>query len=181
MGTGLGRWFARWRLHRQKLGALGTNVTVCPGFRFDQPQNIRIGSHVYLGPEAWISAIGGVTIADGVIIGPRVKIYTASHRYEDAQAVPYDDVILPRPVCIQSNVWVAGDVLIVPGVTIGEGAVVGAGAVVVRDVPPCHVVGGNPAQTIKQRNREHYELLRQRGRIYMCLKQEGIMSPHVLE
>ena len=181
MVAGISQMFARWRLGRQKLGGMGTNVVVCSGFRFDRPENITIGSHVYIGPDAWISAIGGVTIEDGVIIGPRVRIYTANHRYDDAEAVPYDDVIVPRPVCIHPNVWVGGDVLIVPGVSIGEGAVVGAGAVVVSDVPSCHVVGGNPAQTIKLRDRERYDRLKQTGRIYLRLKQEGVMSPRLLE
>jgi acetyltransferase-like isoleucine patch superfamily enzyme len=76
---------------------------------------------------------------------------------------------------------VGGDVLIVPGVSVGEGAVLAAGAVVVSDVPPCHVVGGNPAKTIKVRDREHYDLLKQRGRVYLRLKQEGAMSPRLLE
>ena len=46
---------------------------------------------------------------------------------------------------------------------------------------PCHVVGGNPAKTIKVRDREHYDLLKQRGRVYLGLKREGAMSPRLLE
>jgi len=37
------------------------------------------------------------------------------------------------------------------GVTIGRGAVVGAGSVVTKDIPPYHVVAGNPAKTVKLR------------------------------
>jgi len=181
MVAGISRILARWRLNRQKLGGMGTNVVICPGYEFDKPENIRIGNNVHIGPHAWISAIGGLIIEDGVIMGPRVRIYTANHRYDHADAVPYDDVVLPRPVHIHRNVWVGGDVLIVPGVNVGEGAVLAAGAVVVSDVPPCHVVGGNPAKTIKVRDREHYDLLKQRGRVYLGLKREGAMSPRLLE
>ncbi|MGH3685499.1 MAG: hypothetical protein ACRDSM_10695 [Pseudonocardiaceae bacterium] len=38
-----------------------------------------------------------------------------------------------------------------PGVTIGNGAIIATTAVVTRDVAPYTIVGGNPAQLIKQR------------------------------
>ena len=48
------------------------------------------------------------------------------------------------------------------GTTIGDGAVLAAGSVVVKDVAPYHIVGGNPAQAIKQRfNDEIIQLLLQ--------------------
>lgn len=39
-----------------------------------------------------------------------------------------------------------------PGVTIGENAIVAAGAVVTKDVPDNCIVGGNPANIIKNIN-----------------------------
>jgi virginiamycin A acetyltransferase len=52
---------------------------------------------------------------------------------------------------IGNDVWVGYDSLIMPGVTIGDGAIVAARSVVTRDVPPYTIVGGNPAQPVKQR------------------------------
>lgn len=49
------------------------------------------------------------------------------------------------------DVWFGRDVTVMPGVTIGNGAVIATAAVVTRDVAPYTVVGGNPAQAIKQR------------------------------
>ena len=40
---------------------------------------------------------------------------------------------------------------VLPGVRIGDGAIVGANAVVAKDVPPYHIVGGNPARVIRKR------------------------------
>ena len=56
--------------------------------------------------------------------------------------------------------------MIMPGVTIGDASVVAAGSVVVKNVPPYSVVGGNPAQIIKQRNADQLEALIQNNRCY---------------
>jgi acetyltransferase-like isoleucine patch superfamily enzyme len=45
-------------------------------------------------------------------------------------------------------------VTILPGVKIGKGAVVGSGAVVTKNVEPYTVVGGVPAQFIRNRSRD---------------------------
>ena len=37
------------------------------------------------------------------------------------------------------------------GLRIGDGSVIAANACVVKDVPPYHIVGGNPAQSIRSR------------------------------
>ncbi len=52
---------------------------------------------------------------------------------------------------VGNDVWFGRDVTVMPGVTIGNGAVVATASVVTRDVPPYTIVGGNPAQLIKQR------------------------------
>jgi virginiamycin A acetyltransferase len=52
---------------------------------------------------------------------------------------------------IGHDVWIGYDSLIMPGVQIGHGAIVSSRSVVTRDVPPYTIVGGNPAQPLKQR------------------------------
>ena len=56
--------------------------------------------------------------------------------------------------------WIGSRVIILGGVHIGEGAIIQAGSVVVTDVPPCAIVGGNPATVFKWRNKEHYYKLK---------------------
>ena len=48
------------------------------------------------------------------------------------------------------NVWIGSNSTILQGVTIGDNSIVAAGAVVTKDVPANTIVGGVPAQTIKQ-------------------------------
>ncbi|MDW3713148.1 MULTISPECIES: Vat family streptogramin A O-acetyltransferase [unclassified Pseudomonas] len=52
---------------------------------------------------------------------------------------------------IGNDVWIGYEALIMPGVTIGDGAIISSRSVVTRDVPPYTVVGGNPAEPLKQR------------------------------
>lgn len=52
---------------------------------------------------------------------------------------------------IGNDVWIGYDALIMPGVRIGDGAIVSSRSVVTRDVQPYTIVGGNPAEPLKQR------------------------------
>jgi acetyltransferase-like isoleucine patch superfamily enzyme len=54
-------------------------------------------------------------------------------------------------ILIGNDVWVGSGVTIMSGLIIGDGAVLSANACIVKDVPPYHIVGGNPAKSIKQR------------------------------
>lgn len=54
-----------------------------------------------------------------------------------------------KDTVIEENCFIGARALIMPGVTIGHNSIVGAGAVVTKDVPPCSIVAGNPAQLIR--------------------------------
>jgi maltose O-acetyltransferase len=55
-----------------------------------------------------------------------------------------------RPVVIEDNVWIGGQVSVLPGVRIGRDTVVGIHAVVFDHVPAGVIVGGNPARVLRQ-------------------------------
>jgi virginiamycin A acetyltransferase len=52
---------------------------------------------------------------------------------------------------IGNDVWIGYEAVVMPGVQVGDGAVIAAKSVVVKDVLPYAIVGGNPAQCIRQR------------------------------
>ena len=87
-------------------------------------------------------------------------IFSSNHNYYSPEALPYDKKTICSPVKIEDNVWIGARACIVPGITIGEGAVVAMGSVVTKNVPPCAVVGGNPAKIIKYRDIEKYNQLK---------------------
>ena len=52
---------------------------------------------------------------------------------------------------IGNDVWIGYGATLMPGVQIGDGAIIASQSVVTKSVKPYTVVGGNPAQVIRQR------------------------------
>ena len=52
---------------------------------------------------------------------------------------------------IGNDVWIGYEAMLMPGVRVGNGAIIASRSVVVGDVPAYTIVGGNPAQPIRQR------------------------------
>lgn len=157
-----------YRLYAQ-MRQVGRNVHIRPGYEITGKKNVTIGNHVWIGPHFLAKAEGGLTIGSGTIISQNCEIWTSNHNYDadDLETIPYDKRFVLKPVAIGENVWIGSSVIILPGVTIGEGAVIGAGAVVAKDVPACAVCGGNPAKVLKYRNKEKYQELKEKNRIYL--------------
>jgi virginiamycin A acetyltransferase len=76
--------------------------------------------------------------------------YIFGNGWESAMPQP-GDLPYKGDTVIGNDVWLGYDALVMPGVKIGDGAIIAARSVVTKDVPPYVVVGGNPAQVIKQR------------------------------
>ncbi|WP_255607577.1 sugar O-acetyltransferase [Pedobacter polysacchareus] len=105
----------------------------------------KIGKNVFINHACSFLDMGGITIEDEVLIGPRVNLVTEHHPLE-----PTDRrALVTKPILIKRNAWIGAGATILPGVTIGENSVVAAGAVVSKDVPDHVVVAGIPAKIIK--------------------------------
>lgn len=152
--------------------SVGRNVHICPGYTVTSPQNVEIGSNVWIGKNLYAAGEGGISIGSGCILSRNIEILTSNHNYnsDDLMMIPYDARMVYKPVKIGENVWIGSRVMILPGVTIGEGSVIGAGAVVVKDIPNCAVVEGNPAYVIKYRNVEKYNELKSNNKIYLDIE-----------
>jgi len=106
---------------------------------------IQIGKNVFINHACSFLDMGGITIEDNVLIGPKVNLVTENH--------PLDPVnrraLVSKPIIIKRNAWIGAAATILPGVTVGENSIVAAGAVVTIDVPANTIVGGVPAKVIK--------------------------------
>lgn len=148
---------------RARLKHCGENFTCCSGTIIHGAKAIKIGNNVRIGERNCIHGHGGLTIGNNVKLGPEVFIWTMTHNYYAPKQLPFDEINFKRPVTIENNVWIGAKVCIIPGVTIGEGAVVAMGATVTKDVPPCAVVGGNPAKILKYRDIDVYNKLKEKS------------------
>ena len=107
---------------------------------------VRVGNNVFVNQNCTFYDLGGLDIADDVMIGPNVSIITAGHPLAPSQRRTFT---IGKPIVIEKGVWIAAGATIIGGVTVGENSVVAAGSVVTRDVPPNTLVGGNPARIIR--------------------------------
>jgi acetyltransferase-like isoleucine patch superfamily enzyme len=121
------------------------STRVFPPFYTNFGQFITLGKNVFINHACSFLDLGGITIEDDVLIGPKVNLISENHPLDPSDR----QSLLLKPLVIKRNAWIGAASTILPGVTIGENAVVAAGAVVAKDVPANTVVAGVPARHIK--------------------------------
>ena len=110
------------------------------------PANLTMGRYSCMASDVDCYNVAPIVIGDNVTISQGAFLCTASHDITDTT-----NPLITARILIENQSWVAAEAFVGMGVTIGEGAVVGARAAVFKDVQPWTVVGGNPAQMIKNR------------------------------
>jgi len=146
-GATIGEGSRVWHLCQVRTGAkVGKNCVLARGVFIDA--DVVLGDNVKV--QNYVSVYHGVTIEDGVFVGPHVC---------------FTNDLLPRAVgpdmtpkaatdwtltstLVKSGAAIGANSTIRCGVTIGRWALIGAGSVVVRDVPDFALVVGNPARQI---------------------------------
>ena len=122
------------------------SVLLIPPFYTTGGVDIRVGRNVFINQNCTFYDLGGLDIADDVMIGPNVSLITSGHPIAPSRR---RDGVIAKPIAIGRNVWIAAGATVIGGVTVGENSVVAAGSVVTRNVPPNTLVGGNPARVIR--------------------------------
>ncbi len=121
------------------------NVTVFTPIYINYGKHLSIGKNVFINFDCTFLTLGGITIEDDVLIGPKVSLITENHPLTPQ----HRKGLIGKSIHIKKNAWIGASATILPGVTIGENAVVAAGAVVSKDVPDNVLAGGIPAKIIK--------------------------------
>ena len=115
---------------------IGRNCNICSHCFLEN--DIELGDDVTVKP--FVAICDGVTIEDGVFIGPHVSF--TNDRHPKSKNTGYRQE--RTRVCRGASIGAGARIL--AGVTIGEGAMVAAGSVVTRDVAPGAKVFGVPAR-----------------------------------
>lgn len=121
------------------------SVYISLPFYSDFGSHIRFGKNIFINKNVTLVDLGGITIEDNVLIGPRTTIITVNHLLEPQ----HRSGLFVKPVLIKKNVWLGANVTVLSGVTIGENSVVAAGSVVTKSIPDNSIVAGIPAQIVK--------------------------------
>ncbi|QJU51249.1 DapH/DapD/GlmU-related protein [Lactiplantibacillus paraplantarum] len=111
----------------------------------DYGRNLKIGNRVFINDNVQITDLGGIELADDVLIGPGAMLLSVNHPLDPAKR----HAVEVQPIHIGRNAWIGAGAKVLAGVTVGENAVVGAGAVVTKSVLANTVVAGVPAKVIK--------------------------------
>ena len=127
------------------------NAEIRSNVLITNPNKVIIGDNCFINHGVSILLGGseyGVTIGNNVYIGPNSLLTTITHKIGGENKRAGENQYLP--IAIGDGAWIGAHCTILPGVEIGKGSVIAAGSVVVNDVPPNVMVGGVPAQVIKQ-------------------------------
>lgn len=164
----LGRllWQAAWRVlfrpvpwfwHAPRRGLLrlfgarvGRGVQIMPSVRIWAPWNLALGDHATVSHGVDLYSVDRIEIGPHATLSQRAFVCTATHDI-DHPHMP----LRTAPVAIGAGAWICAEAYLHPGVTVGVDAVAGVRAVVLHDVPPGHVVGGNPARFLRERKIGH--------------------------
>jgi putative colanic acid biosynthesis acetyltransferase WcaF len=124
---------------------VGEGVVIRSGVNITFPWRLELGSHVWIGEQAYLLSLAAIVVEDSVCISQRAFLCTGSHDYTR----PTFDLKI-APITLRHGSWIAAQAFVGPGVEVGHGSVVSAGAVVIENVEARVLVRGNPATVAKR-------------------------------
>lgn len=112
---------------------------------------IKIGNHVDIGNNAFISGNNNIIIGEHVIMSSYIFITDHDHGFANIEKSIHEQPLSENGhTIIENNVFLGTKCSILKNVTIGQRSIIAANSVVTRDVPPFSIVAGNPAKIIKK-------------------------------
>lgn len=137
---------------RNNFKRCGKNPGIAEHVKIFNPQKFEVGDNFRIADYVQISAGGGVSFGNRVMIAPFVKIWSNSHRFDDLDVPIYEQGWDTDPVIIEDDVFIAMGSIILPGAHIGKGCIISAGSVIgKKEIKPYSIVAGNPGRIIGSR------------------------------
>lgn len=143
--------FRIWRITLLKIfGAkIEWDAEIYSSVKIWAPWNLQMGHRACLGPKVICYNQDKVILEDDVVVSQYTYLCTASHDINMVNTA--SNSLITAPIWIKEKAWIGSKAYIGLGVCIGKAAIVGATASVYKSVNDFHIVGGNPAQTLKIR------------------------------
>jgi acetyltransferase-like isoleucine patch superfamily enzyme len=111
---------------------------------------VRIGDHVYIGRNAYITCCNRVSIGNGAVLSEHVYITDLNHGFDPAAGLIMSQGLESKgPVAVGENCFLGYRVAVMPGVTLGDWCIVGANSVVTHSFPAYSMIAGVPARLIR--------------------------------
>ncbi|WP_028562889.1 glycosyltransferase [Paenibacillus pinihumi] len=156
----------------------GSHTYVQEGGQFVYPEDVSVGSNVFIRSHYWfnvispglgtspkiiigdgtqcnlglvISAVNRVELKANVLTGPNVYISDTDHQYREVGIPIHSQGITSymHRVEIGEGAWIGANAVIVGNVKVGKGSVISANSVVTGDIPDYCVAGGSPAKILR--------------------------------
>ena len=132
--------------------SFGRNTIIeCTGVIRELGEKLVINDGVGIAANAFIAVRGNIIIGKDTIIGPYFKLHSENHKFLDFNTPIRLQGSIRIGVVIGEDCWIGSNVTILDGVRLGKGCIVAAGAVVNKSFDDYSIIGGVPAQIIKNR------------------------------
>ncbi|KXF80876.1 sugar O-acetyltransferase [Enterovibrio coralii] len=143
----------RSELLSQLMGEIPSSSIIRSPFYCEFGKTISIGEGTFINMNVTMLDGAKINIGKNVLIGPNTQFYTASHSLNYLERRQWETYC--KPITVEDDVWIGGNVVINQGVTIGARSVIAANSVVNSDVPPDSLYGGTPAKLIRHIDENH--------------------------
>ncbi len=142
------RPFYRWRnwLLRRFGAKIHPTARLRPSVEIEIPWHLTVGANSSVGDHAVLYCLAPVTLGDRVTVSQYAHLCAGTHDHT-RRSMP----LVPLPIVLEDDVWIAADVFVGPGVRVGTGSVVGARSAVFGDLPAWKVCVGTPARPVRDR------------------------------
>ena len=142
----------RYPYEFMKFKRFGDNIRLGSGGKISRPDEISMGSNLYIGPYFIISP-RNLSFGNNILIGPNFLLEGEDHVFSKPGYTVWETRKEKKIGynIIENDVWIGGNVTVLKNVKIGEGCIVAAGSVVVKDLPPYSICVGVPCKPLKSR------------------------------
>lgn len=149
----------RRAIFERLLGSVGEGAWLESPFFCDYGAHVHIGAHTFINVNCVMLDAAEIRIGSHVLLGPGVQLVTVTHPLRAAERVVVPTAAQPdvapyrthaAPITIGDGAWLGAGTIVLPGVTIGAGTTIGAGSLVTKDVPANCLAYGQPCRVQRE-------------------------------